>query len=75
MNAMCELFASFAGNVASICISDLPLCINWCASAVSGMIPMIASMIAPACGYITKTIIPQSVNSITHIINTILGTG
>jgi hypothetical protein len=39
------------------------------------MIPMIASMIAPACGYITKTIIPQSVNSITHIINTILGTG
>jgi len=69
MCAMCELFASFAGNVTSICISDLPLCINWCASVVSGMIPMITSMIAPICGYMTKTIIPHAVNNIRHIFN------
>jgi hypothetical protein len=75
MDAVCEIIAGFAGNVTSICISDLPLCINWCASALSQIIPAITSIVAPVCGYAINTGANFIVSSASQLVNMILGTG
>lgn len=75
MNVACMALSGFAGNVASICISDIPLCFNWCVSSLAQTIPTITSFVAPACGYVINTAANFIVSSASQIVNMILGTG
>ena len=75
MNVACMALSEFVGNVISLGISDLPLCINWCASALSQIIPAITSIVAPVCGYAINTGANFIVSSASQIVNMILGTG
>lgn len=75
MDMVFILGAGFVGDVASICMSDIPLCINWCASALSQIIPAITSIVAPVCGYAINTGANFIVSSASQIVNMILGTG
>lgn len=75
MDMVFILGAGFVGDVASICMSDIPLCINWVAAALSQTIPTITSFVAPVCGYAINTGANFIVSSASQIVNMILGTG